>query len=42
MIENLFIMSNPAMVQRLNDSIKQIIDGKVIITNLEELKKRSN
>ena len=39
MVENLFIMSNPAMVQRLNESIQQIIDGKVIVTNLEELKK---
>ena len=39
MVENLFIMSNPAMIQRLNESIQQIIDGKVIVTNLEELKK---
>ena len=37
MVENLFIMSNHRMVQRLNESIQQIIDGKVIVTNLEEL-----
>ena len=42
MAENLFIMSNPAMVKRLNESIKQIVDGKVIVTDLEELRKHES
>ena len=39
MQENLFIMSNPAMVKRLNESIKHLTEGKVIEVSLEELRK---
>ena len=39
MQENLFIMSNPAMVERLNQSIKHLTEGQVIPTSLEELRK---
>ena len=38
MKENLFIMSNPAMVKRLNESINQIINKEVVIMSLDELK----
>ena len=38
MKENLFIMSNPTMVKRLNESIKQFINGDVIEMTTEELK----
>lgn len=37
--ENLFIMSNPAMVKRLNESINQIINHQFIEMSLEDLKK---
>ena len=30
MKENYFIMSNPEMVKRLDESIKQIIEGKIV------------
>lgn len=39
MKENLFIMSNPAMVKRLNESINQIINHQFVEMSLEELKK---
>ena len=39
MMENYFIMSNPAMVKRLDESIKQIIDGKFVEMSLEDLRK---
>ena len=39
MQENLFIMSNLAMVERLNQSIKHLADGQVIRTSLDELRK---
>lgn len=39
MKENLFIMSNPAMVKRLNESINQIINHQFIEMSLEDLKK---
>ena len=39
MKENLFIMSNPAMVKRLNESINQIINHQFIKMSLEDLKK---
>ena len=38
MKENLFIMSNPAMVKRLNESIEQIINGQFVELSLNELK----
>ena len=37
--ENLFIISNPAMVKRLNESINQIINHQFIKMSLEDLKK---
>ena len=37
--ENLFIMSNPAMVKRLNESIEQFIKGDVVEMSLDDLKK---
>lgn len=39
MQENLFIMSNPAMVERLNQSIKHLAEGQVIRKSLDELRK---
>lgn len=39
MKENLFIISNPAMVKRLNESIKQIVNHQFVEMSLEELKK---
>lgn len=39
MKENLFIMSNPAMTKRLNESINQIINHQFIEMSLEDLKK---
>ena len=39
MKENLFIMSNPAMVKRLNESINQIINHQFVEMSLEDLKK---
>lgn len=39
MKENLFIMSNPAMVKRLNESINQIINHQFIEMSLKDLKK---
>lgn len=39
MKENLFIMSNPAMVKRLDESINQIINHQFIEMSLEDLKK---
>ena len=39
MKENLFIMSNPTMVEHLNKSIKQIINGEFVKMSLEDLKK---
>lgn len=41
-LENLFIMSNPEMVKRLNESIKQLIDGKTVTFSFEDLKKLTN
>ena len=41
-LENLFIMSNPEMVRRLNESIKQLIDGKTVTFSFEDLKKLTN
>lgn len=42
MKENLFIMSNPAMVKRLNESIEQLINGKTITFSFDDLKKIAN
>ena len=42
MKENLFIMSNPAMVKRLNESIEQIINGQFVELSLNELKERED
>ncbi len=39
MKENLFIVSNPAMVKRLNESINQIINHQFVEMSLEDLKK---
>lgn len=39
MKENLFIMSNPAMINRLNESIEQLINGKTITFSFDDLKK---
>ncbi|GEM_PF-4640621 len=39
MKENLFIMSNPAMVKRLSESINQIINHQFVEMSLEDLKK---
>ena len=39
MKENLFIMSNPVMVKRLNESINQIINHQFVEMSLEDLKK---
>ena len=39
MKENLFIMSNPAMVKRLDESINQVINHQFIEMSLEDLKK---
>ena len=39
MKENLFIISNPAMVKRLNESINQIINHQFVEMSLEDLKK---
>ena len=38
MLENLFIMSNPVMVDRLKESINQIINKQVVEVSLEQLK----
>ena len=38
MLENLFIMSNPVMVERLKESINQIINKQVVEVSLEQLK----
>lgn len=40
MLENLFIMSDPEMVKRLNESIEQIINGEVVEFSIEEFKNR--
>ena len=37
--ETELIESNPAMVERLNKSLKQLEEGNVIETSLDELKK---
>ena len=42
MKENLFIMSNPAMVKRLNESIEQIINGQFVELSLNELKEHED
>ena len=42
MIENLFIMSNPVMVKRLNESIEQLSNGKTVTFSFEDLKKLTN
>lgn len=42
MKENLFIMSNPAMVKRLNESIEQIINGQFVELSLDELKEHED
>ena len=39
MKENLFIMSNPAMVEHLNKSINQLIKGEIVEVSLDDLKK---
>ena len=39
MKENLFIMSNPAMVKRLNESIQQFINGDIVEVSLNDLLK---
>lgn len=36
--ENYFIMSNPKLTKRLDDSINQIIKGEVVSITLEELR----
>ena len=36
--ENYFIMSNPELTKRLDDSINQIINGEVVSISLEELR----
>ena len=41
-LENLFIMSNPEMVKRLNESIKQLIEGKTVTFSFDDLKKLTN
>ena len=42
MKENYFIMSNPEMVKRLDESIKQIIEGKIVSVPIEELLKNED
>ncbi len=42
MKENLFIVSNPTMVKRLNESIEQFIKGDVVVMSLDELLERNN
>jgi len=37
MKENLFIMSNPTMVKRLNESIEQFIKGDVVEVSLNDI-----
>lgn len=37
MKENLFIMSNPTMVKRLNESIQQFIKGDVVEVSLNDV-----
>ena len=37
MKENLFIMSNPTMVKRLNESIQQFINGDVVEVSLNDI-----
>ncbi len=37
MKENLFIMSNPTMVKRLNESIQQFIKGDVVEVSLNDI-----
>ena len=39
MKENLFIMSNPKMVSRINQSLKELVEGKTITLSFDELKK---
>ena len=39
MKENYFIMSDPDMVKKLDESIKQIIEGKIVSIPLDELLK---
>ena len=36
--ENYFIMSNPELTKRLDNSINQIINGEVVSISLEELR----
>ena len=40
--ENLFIMSNPELVKRLNKSIQQLVKGDVVEVTLDDLKKMEN
>ena len=42
MVENMYIMSNPELVKRLNKSISQLINGDVVTFELEDLKKFEN
>lgn len=39
LIENLFIMNNPAMRAHLDKSIAQLISGETVLKTLEDLKK---
>ena len=39
MKENLFLMSNPKMVNRINQSLKELVEGKTITLSFDELKK---
>ena len=39
LMENLFIMNNPAMRERLNHSIQQFANGETVLKTLDELKK---
>ena len=38
LMENLYIMSNPAMVARLKESLDQLAKGEVVTMSLDQLK----
>lgn len=42
LVENLFIMSNQKMVNRLEESVNQFINGQIVSKSLEELKEAEN
>ena len=42
LVENMFIMSNPKLVKRLNESLTQLVNGEIVEVSFEDLRKMEN